>query len=553
MINSSTRTVNYEAKLARVAVVKPSDDVDESANISDEGAKKKDEFEKPAPVSHTQEMEAEMKDDASDDTLVVTPESGDEVNGDKVVSQNDSQSHGDVQLSTTSQAHEGNAGDNAQLLTTTDAMDIDKKAEENVTNEDLEHSQPPPQPPPVPPRPTSAMQKSEDLRLAEESVRQQDVNEVMSNVLDLLELAFTTSPDLNEEDRRLVERIFSGIEREQIESNTIKEEMFKCIYVPLLRKDPISFYEALDAYFDPSQESDVKAKFTTIKRNPKILQLVFRRNGFRREDNRQFKVNHYLEFDDKIYLDRYMDHEGNAGENLMSKRKESWDIKAEMETLDAREKELKAHEVDTELPQALETTSKYFSQLQSDATMIDDEDPLAVPEDLPLSLEQRKQHIELDLNEISSRRSKLQSKLNTIFTGFDSVEYYLHTVFMHRGGPASGHYIAYIKDFQHDVWRKYDDDRVTEVDNPQQDIFGRDSSPNPWTPYCLVYVQDPNQLTLTEALKREPEVQDQEMADVQTLNGVPVDSDDGSTATANATAAKAAKMVEGMYSTSSAW
>ena len=45
--------------------------------------------------------------------------------------------------------------------------------------------------------------------------------------------------------------------------------------------------------------------------------------------------------------------------------------------------------------------------------------------------------------------------------------YHLHAICIHDGTAESGHYYSYIRDFKQNVWRKYDDHRVSEVDEAQ--------------------------------------------------------------------------------------
>ena len=73
---------------------------------------------------------------------------------------------------------------------------------------------------------------------------------------------------------------------------------------------------------------------------------------------------------------------------------------------------------------------------------------------------------------------------------------------MHRGGATSGHYWIYIYDFEHKMWRKYNDGYVTEVDATE--VFGRDPSKPPATPYFLTYIKDGLQSQLVDCVHRNP-------------------------------------------------
>ena len=66
--------------------------------------------------------------------------------------------------------------------------------------------------------------------------------------------------------------------------------------------------------------------------------------------------------------------------------------------------------------------------------------------------------------------------------------YDLHSIIMHSGTPDFGHYYAYIWDKEKSVWRKYNDENVTEVDEKEvfQEAIGDDKSST--SAYYLLYV-----------------------------------------------------------------
>lgn len=80
--------------------------------------------------------------------------------------------------------------------------------------------------------------------------------------------------------------------------------------------------------------------------------------------------------------------------------------------------------------------------------------------------------------------------------------YQLYAAFMHRGSVSFGHYYIYIFDFEKKIWRKYNDEYVTEVENPDE-IFKGDGTSNPPTPYFLVYVNSEMKERLVNPVCRE--------------------------------------------------
>lgn len=75
------------------------------------------------------------------------------------------------------------------------------------------------------------------------------------------------------------------------------------------------------------------------------------------------------------------------------------------------------------------------------------------------------------------------------FAQYQNLPYRLYAVFMHHGSVSFGHYWIYIYDFRRNVWRKYNDEYVTEVQNLDE-IFKDHQPSNPPTPYFLVYIND---------------------------------------------------------------
>lgn len=78
---------------------------------------------------------------------------------------------------------------------------------------------------------------------------------------------------------------------------------------------------------------------------------------------------------------------------------------------------------------------------------------------------------------------------SNLFAEYKHLAYRLYAVFMHHGSVEFGHYYIYIYDFEKDIWRKYNDNDVREVQDPAE-IFGNQQGENPPTPYFLVYVND---------------------------------------------------------------
>ena len=94
----------------------------------------------------------------------------------------------------------------------------------------------------------------------------------------------------------------------------------------------------------------------------------------------------------------------------------------------------------------------------------------------------------------------LKSRLKQQFTDRRQHGYRLHSVFIHRGDVAHGHYWIYIYDFAGNRWFKYNDEQVAEVD--EKVVFANDSAEGAG-PYFVTYIKEDAANDLVEALKRD--------------------------------------------------
>lgn len=99
----------------------------------------------------------------------------------------------------------------------------------------------------------------------------------------------------------------------------------------------------------------------------------------------------------------------------------------------------------------------------------------------------------------------LNQQVKEAFVDMRKHPYRLHAAFFHRGSAGGGHYWVYIFDHKKEIWRKYNDDRVSIVQN-RNEIFGKptqDSWGPPPNPYLLIYIQADRIDELAETVKRD--------------------------------------------------
>ena len=98
-------------------------------------------------------------------------------------------------------------------------------------------------------------------------------------------------------------------------------------------------------------------------------------------------------------------------------------------------------------------------------------------------------HITDEWEAVENNITDLQIRIQRQFSELKNLPYCLYAVFVHRGSVSFGHYWIYIYDFRKNIWRKYNDEYVTEVQD-QAEIFDNLNDTNPSTPYFLVYINE---------------------------------------------------------------
>ena len=215
-----------------------------------------------------------------------------------------------------------------------------------------------------------------------------------------------------------------------------------------------------------------------------------------------------------IYLDRYAD---AMDDEVRGKREECWAWKKEIARLETSKKELHLDQLGLDAAPAIRAVKKFIVQFDEDGhtyakaraedgTAIDIASPepkfrgdlLDLFEPLAEEAEERGRNIDYQI-------SSLQDQISHQFDPYTRLPYRLQSVFIHTGSEvSSGHYWIYIHDFKTGIWRKYNDTYVTEVSDPQAEIFDPPvEGSRAATSYFVCYVQADRQDELVEAVKRD--------------------------------------------------
>lgn len=375
-------------------------------------------------------------------------------------------------------------------------------------------------PPPVPPRkPVSSAVTTSTL---EQYARQQDVTEVLEFVIHQLSCAVRpTGVGRNGEQQDEIHDSFHGenqehkVERDDTVSHREPEQFL--FHQTQISNEPKDLYAALDNYFDLEDRGDVKI-YNTIAKLPPVLCLALGRAVHDYKTGQNIKVNCHVEIPNTLYMDRYLD--APSYSILATRRKQKWAWKEELTKLRNRINQLE--------PQGKEPVDEALSaavaavQHLTEVAASEDIQSLNMPPEMINDMAELARKTREERLDVKSRIADLDQQMKDSFTDaiFRKEEYKLHAAFFHRGSAGSGHYWIYIFDHVNEIWRKYNDDIVTQVSNLQE-IFGnpRDQgnpfystvpNSNPPNPYFLVYVRSDHlkstneEQPIVETVKREP-------------------------------------------------
>ncbi|KAJ5972050.1 uncharacterized protein N7479_001968 [Penicillium vulpinum] len=377
-------------------------------------------------------------------------------------------------------------------------------------------------PPPIPPRNIPQVDREKQLKEEVEIGAQQDVTEVINNVLFQSQCAIKPRGIGNDgEQLDQIKDLFYGQTRSYIstEKGTRSKDERWCDIKVDVAHGSRNIYDAIDGAFDIqkiSVDNSVAEQFASISQLPPVLQIQVQRVQFDPVKKCSFKSTNHLELLETIYMDRYMD---TKNPDVVDRRNQCWEWKAALKTLEARREDLlRAKEgsgVDmATLFRKVKTALQDVNSIETDfetGAEAEVEVEVEVESDLMNSmasmelldeLEGLAHKAETELQAVNQEIKDTQTMISSQFADFDKLPYRLYAVFVHHGSVSFGHYYIYIFDFDKKIWRKYNDEYVTEVQNVDE-IFKNDSTSNPPTPYFLVYVNDSMKDRLVNPVCRE--------------------------------------------------
>ncbi|OWB54903.1 peptidase activity protein [[Candida] boidinii] len=344
--------------------------------------------------------------------------------------------------------------------------------------------------------PLTAKISPDQIENALEMGRQQDVTECIENVLFQMESAL--EPKEFENDNEQIDSIkeyFYGKTKQTLapvdpqskmelpDSSKIRTKIERFLSLLVNVGDhPKDIYDALDTYFTEDlmslDDGEVKRSLT-ITELPKILQIQVQRVQFDRERGIPFKSIEPLPFKEKLYMDRYMD---TDDQTIISKRHEVFHWRHKIRELNNRKSLINRRDENgfTVREALMGTRDLLKSELLLESGVLVDSNTIEV-------LQNQVERIDEELKSINSEVQSLETKIYTQFDQFTKIGYSIFAIFIHRGQASYGHYWIYIKDPVRNVYRKYNDEIVSEVTLEEVLNF---QEGNTATPYYLVFVKE---------------------------------------------------------------
>ncbi|CCH46847.1 Ubiquitin carboxyl-terminal hydrolase [Wickerhamomyces ciferrii] len=321
-----------------------------------------------------------------------------------------------------------------------------------------------------------------EMETAYEIGRQQDVTECIGNVLSQVEAALKPEgfDEGDNEQLDMVKNLFFGDSVQHLVNLTDpsnkrdKKDRFSNLFVNISDR-PRNIYEAFDMVFKSEEvtiDGGPHKRSERITKLPEILQIQIQRVYYDIELQRPYKSTQALPFPETIYMDRYLD---TDDKDIIQRREDVENWKTEIRDLQARkERLLTKNDQGVTYRDSLISTKEWLKSIE-----------LGKPETIKV-LENQVKKIDEELMTIFQKTNEIENRIDHHFDSFQKHGYTIFAIFIHRGEANYGHYWIYIKDKKCNMFRKYNDETVSEVSNSE--VFNFEEG-NTATPYFLGYVR----------------------------------------------------------------
>ncbi|OMJ69836.1 hypothetical protein SteCoe_32332 [Stentor coeruleus] len=290
-----------------------------------------------------------------------------------------------------------------------------------------------------------------------------------------------------------IESLFTGIHEEVLQykkageySQTSNDVKFGPIILDIDKGNLMAAWE--NAY--KSTIKDYRIKDTKVKAKqeiwikilPSVLIFQLKRHSYIQGEPVPLKNNSVFKFPDFIFPDRFMQKNKDQIKLLQKKIRK---IKSEIKMIKKENAGLLySPDGKTSILESIQVLNNFLiSDIGNEAT--------TKANRLSKNLEGMYYEIENKIEANENRLKRLNRKLEKIYRQFTDQKYCLSSILVHEGVAISGHYFAYIKDYDRPEpyqWRKYNDIFVTNVQ--EEEVKKVSEGLNNASAYCLIYVSE---------------------------------------------------------------
>eukprot|EP00455_Lapot_gusevi_P044005 TRINITY_DN5439_c0_g2_i8.p1 TRINITY_DN5439_c0_g2~~TRINITY_DN5439_c0_g2_i8.p1 ORF type:complete len:652 (-),score=263.98 TRINITY_DN5439_c0_g2_i8:171-2096(-) len=241
----------------------------------------------------------------------------------------------------------------------------------------------------------------------------------------------------------------------------VQESQEKCGQV-IVNVTSGDLYSAIDEYVETSLDSykTPRGHHTTAEKNvwfthlPEVVSFQLQRVYYDAKTQQALKNNAPFQFDDLIYLDRYM---GEHREEILRRRGVLKDLRfRRKETANELQKFTNYQGLGVALDLSLQAACAYMKDGGCQS-----------PEVLQL-LSDASAHVGIKMAQLRQTISQIDQEITSLFADLRQYAYQLQAVLVHDGKSAGqGHYWAYVRQPEHDQWLQYNDINVSIVDEKE--------------------------------------------------------------------------------------
>lgn len=407
---------------------------------------------------------------------------------------------------------------------------------------------------------------------------QMDVDEVMGNAIDHLRAAYKVAhvghPDAGPDpiEQAFFSTFIDNRKKTDEENWNRSSRSDRWVTAYPAKSGRRDLYDALAVSFDLERLPGDLLSFTTIERPAPNFHICIQRSDGVSKNSNPIKI------PETLYLDRFM-HTTEPSSDLFRSQKRAWDLKNRINEIEPANQEpakesstpakssslapkanpeelIDMDEVDGFLVmEGLDCVQNEVSPVQSSASSatVDDDwgmvdvtikdlcarhtdvvveySPVSAHQPPPEKVETAPRMPAASLDQFwinfnaaaEDEKTHLKSEKDGQFKDMTKVGYRLHAVVCHAGATASaGHYWVWIHDFEHDIWRKYNDTRVSV--HPEEFVFEELNTKG--EPYYLAYVRESEISQLVSVPQRQNPSPEVEMTQAPQTDGNAVHIED---------------------------